>query len=91
MNNKVLVAICGCVLLVVATLFVITNLTVNQSEPAGSDIIESSLSNATETLTTEESVKSDVGIQPFLIIDAPVPCKNGERYVAAKNKCERVI
>lgn len=92
MNNKVLLAICVCVLLVGATLFVITELVVNQKETAGSDTIEFSLENSTEgSLTTEESSDSTVAFQSFRIINAPVPCKKGEKYVAAKDKCERVI
>lgn len=69
----------------------ITELTVNQNEPAGSDIIESSLGITIESLTTEESVDSDFAFHPFVIIHAPVPCKKGEKFVAAKNKCERVF
>lgn len=50
----------------------------------------------TETSMEDDSTKImgasiDVPFTPFIVIDAPVPCKKGYKYVAVKKKCERAF
>lgn len=33
---------------------------------------------------------STIGLKPFVLIVAPVHCKEGERYVRSKKKCELI-
>ena len=88
MSKKIIIAICACLLLVGATIFVMMTLTVNQYESIQEDLSNDMSLNSTES---EGNVIGTVPIKPYVVIEAPVVCKPNERYVASKRKCERNI
>lgn len=98
MNTKFLVVICASVFLVGATVFMMVTLTVNRDDPEREDLshdmslkLNTTESEVNSTDTESMGTPKDMPITPFLVIDAPTPCKPSEKYVAAKNKCEKVL
>lgn len=63
------------------------------SDPLSSTMEDESTKNSTEDNSTHLVGASigDMAFSPFVVIHAPVPCRQGYQYVAAKNKCERVL
>lgn len=97
MNKKVFIAICGCVLLVGATVFVMVELNVDRDKQNVFEDSKSGFESEIESTTLVDSLQQShvVGASinepfvPVLVIDAPVQCKPGEIYSSLKKKCLR--
>lgn len=91
MDKKVLLAVCGCVLLVVATMFVMVELAVNRNER---NVLKSEFEAEIESTTLPDrflvvGAAINEPFVPYVVIDAPAPCKPGERY--DKGECRRKL
>lgn len=102
MSPKILIVIALCVLLVGSTVFVMVALNVHHAYKEGEDLREdlsndmSLNSNPTEseidsTTAMEETTSEHFAINSFAVIDAPIPCDKGFRYVAKRGKCEKSL
>lgn len=63
------------------------------NDPLSSTLEDEAPKNSTEDMSTQ-LIGASIGqmdFSPFVVIHAPVPCRQGYQYVAAKNKCERAL